>query len=70
MVNIFNTIINTLIRDVSYTARLIIAFALFFLAVLSLIWSIRRKNDVHPIAWGWMLLCIICVVLAILYITL
>ena len=70
MKSFFNAVINTLIRNVSYPVRLAIAFGLMFLAILSLIWSIRRKNDAHPIAWGWMILFVISASLSVIYIVL
>ena len=30
----------------------------------------RKKNDKVPIAWGWMILCVLCILLSILYLTL
>ena len=70
MLSIFNTIINTLVRDISYPVRCIIAAVFFLLAVLTLIWSIRKKNDKYPIAWGWMILSVISLALTVVYIAL
>ena len=67
MKQFFNTVLNTLIRDLSYPVRASIGSVLFILGVVSLVLSLRKKNDSHPIAWGWLVLCIISVALAIVY---
>ena len=68
MLTIFNTIFDVLIRNVHYSVRVIISLAFFALAAFCLMKSIRKKNDVHPIAWGWFILCFICMLLAVLYV--
>lgn len=70
MLAFINTILNTLIRNVNYTIRVMIAFGLFFFSVLCLLWSIRKKNDKYPIAWGWFILCVISMFLSSIYLTL
>lgn len=70
MAGFFNTIINTLVRNVDYNIRIIICFAFFFLATMSLIWSIRKKNDAHPIAWGCFIVCLLSMALAVVYVAL
>jgi len=67
MKQFFNTVLNTLIREVSYPVRAVIGSLLFILGVVSLVLSLRKKNDAHPVAWGWLVLCIISVALAIVY---
>lgn len=70
MVAFFNTVLDTLIRNVAYPIRAIICLAFLGLAAFCLIKSIRKKNDVHPIAWGWFILCFFSMLLAVLYIAL
>lgn len=67
ILSVFNTIFNTLVRDVDPTVKIILCCAFLFLAVLSFMWSIRKKNDKYPIAWGWMVLSILSACLAIVY---
>ena len=45
MLSIFNTILNTLIRNVPYSLRIVISLLLFLLAILSIIWAIKPKDD-------------------------
>ncbi len=70
MSNFFNTIINTLIRNLSYGVRVTISAGLFVVALISLKLSIKKKNDTHPIAWGWMILCLISAFLSVIYLVL
>lgn len=70
MLSIFNTILNTLIRNVPYGLRIVISLLLFLLAILSIIWAIKPKDDKHPIAWGWLVLCFISMGMSIVYIAL
>ena len=70
MKNLLNTILNTLVRNLDYKVRIIISVVFFVLAVFSLLWSIRKKNDKHPIAWGWMILCVLSLFLSFIYVAL
>lgn len=63
----FNTIINTLVRNVDYAWRVVIALAFLFLAFFSLVKSIRRKNDSNPLAYGWFVLCLLSMALSMVY---
>ncbi len=67
MANIFNSIINTMIRNLDMKVRIIIGFCLFIFAIFSLKKSIRKKNDKAPIAWGWMIFFVLSTILSILY---
>ena len=68
MVDFFNTIFNTLVRDLNPTVKIILVAVFFMLAVMSLYFSIRKKNDSNPIAWGWVILSIVFAAIAIVYI--
>lgn len=70
MIGLLNSILNTLIRNVDYKVRIIISVAFFMVSVFSLMWSVRKKNDKNPIAWGWMILCVLSLCLSFLYIAL
>lgn len=66
----FNNIINTLVRDLDYNVRVLIGLAFIIVATIALYKSIRKKNDLHPIAIGWMVLFLVCTFLGIIYICL
>ena len=68
MKEFFISLFNTLVRDISPTVRIIVSSAFFILAILCVYWSIRRKNDAHPIAWGWIVLCIISLAISVTYV--
>ncbi|MBR4124034.1 MAG: hypothetical protein IKR12_00510 [Clostridia bacterium] len=70
MKKFFNTVLNTLIRDLPYGLRVGIAAAFLFVAVFSLYKSLRKKNDIHPIAWGWMILFVLSLFMTIVYLAL
>ena len=62
------SIIDVCVRSLSYGLRLIIAVALFGTAVFCFKLSFRKKNDKNPIAWGYYILCLLLVFVAIVYI--
>ena len=68
MKEFFISLFNTLVRDVSPTVRIIVSVAFFILAILCIYWSFRKKNDDHPIAWGWIVLCIISLAISVTYV--
>ena len=68
MLAIFNTILDTLVRNVHYSIRCLISLAFFALCTFALMKSIRKKDDKHPIAWGWFILCFISMFLAVIYV--
>ena len=68
MKEFFVSLFNNLVRDVSPTVRIIVVVVAFLLAILSVYWCIRKKNDSHPIAWGWVVLCIVSLAVAVTYI--
>ena len=68
MLSIFNTVLDTLVRNVHYSVRIIICLAFFGLAAYFLMRSIRPKNHKQPIAWGWFTLCLFCMALSVLYV--
>ena len=70
MLAFFNTVLDTLIRNLAYPIRATISFVLLGLAAFCLIKSIRKKNDTNPIAWGWFILCFLSMLLAVLYLAL
>lgn len=70
MLLFFNTIIDTLIRNVHFSVRAIISLAFFALAAYSIMKSIKKKDDKHPIAWGWFILCFISMFLGVVYVAL
>ena len=65
----FNKIFNTLVRDVDPALKITLSAGFFILAIFCVLWSFRKKNDAHPIAWGWIVLCIISLALAVVYLT-
>ena len=67
MKQFFITVFNTLVRDLSPALKATLAVVFYLLAVMALYLSIRKKNDKHPIAWGWMVLCIVSVAIAVVY---
>lgn len=70
MKKFFNTVLNVLIRDLPYGVRIGIAVALFFVALFSLYKTLRKKNDSHPIAIGWIILFVVTISLSIVYLAL
>ena len=67
MTNIFNSIFNALVRDVNPTVKVFIGIGFFMFATFCLVKSIRKKNDTDPLALGWMMLCIICMLMVVVY---
>lgn len=70
MGSFFSSIINKCIRNLDYGVRVGIGIALFTAAIFLFKMSIRRKNDSHPIAWGWLILSVLSLFLGIVYLTL
>jgi|LGVF01.2.fsa_nt_gb hypothetical protein len=66
---IFNSIINTLIRDLPMATRASIGLTLFTVGLICFTYMFRKKNDLHPIKYGWATLFILCVGMAVLYVT-
>ena len=62
-----NNILNKLVRDISYGWRVVIASAFLFLAIFALYKTIRRKNDSHPLAIGWLILFLVCTFISVIY---
>lgn len=65
----FNSIFNTLVRYVDWSTRITISFVFIILAVFTLMLSIRKKNDAHPLSIGWFLLSLIAMGLSVMYVT-
>ena len=63
----FNDMLNTLIRDLPMKWRIVISIVLFMCAFVTLIFSIRKKNDKAPLSIGWFILTIILVALSVIY---
>ena len=70
MKKFFNSVLNVLIRDLPFAVRIGISVVLFFVALFALYKTLRKKNDTHPIAIGWLILFVVCIFLSIVYITL
>ena len=70
MRDFFNSVLNKCIRDLPLGVRVGIAAALFFVALFALYKTIRKKNDSHPIAVGWLILFIVSLLLSVVYIAL
>lgn len=68
MLAILNTILDTLVRNIDYSIRIIISLAFFVFATWSLSKSIRKKNDKEPIAWGWFIGCCLTMAVSVLYV--
>lgn len=66
----FNNMINFLIRDLDWSLRITISILLFLSGLFFLIWSIKKKNDLKPFAWGWLVLFFIALSLSVVYVTL
>lgn len=58
--------LNTFIR-LGQVARIILGVVLTFVAIFSLMYAIRKKNDKSPIAWGWAVLFLVSGFFSILY---
>lgn len=65
----FNNILNFMIRDLSLGVRITISILLFLASLYFLSWSIKKKNDYKPFAWGWLILFVITVFLSIVYVS-
>lgn len=61
------SLIDACVRSLSYGMRAFVAAILFCVAVLSFKLCFRKKNDKHPIAWGYYVLCLLSVFVAIVY---
>ena len=68
MKQFFISLFNFLVRGPDRTLAITISVAFFILAILCVYWSIRKKNDAHPIAWGWIVLCIISLAISVTYV--
>lgn len=68
MKQFFISVFNTLVRNLDWPFKVLIATCLFLLAFFSVKQSIRRKNDKAPLAWGWIVLSVISGLLAVVYI--
>lgn len=68
MRDFFNSVLNTLVRDLPRWLQITIAFVFFAVALFSLYKTLRRKNDTHPIAVGWLILFIVSMFMSIVYI--
>lgn len=67
MLSVWNWILNTCIRDLSMEVRIIISIVIFALAVLCFIMAVKRKNDSMPLGIGWIILCLLFLVVAGVY---
>lgn len=65
----FNNIFNTLIRNLNWEVRILISFIMFCVAIVSLILSIRKKNDAAPLSIGWFILSMLSILIGVLYIS-
>ena len=52
LLNFFNDVLNTLVRNLDMKVRIIISFIFAFLAIYCLVFSIRKKNDKAPLSLG------------------
>lgn len=67
MKQIFISVFNILVRNVNPGLKVILSFCFFGLSAYFLVLSIRKKNDKNPIAWGWLILCLVCMSLGVVY---
>ncbi len=67
MLSVWNWILNTCIRDLSMEVRIIISVVIFALSVLCFIMAVKRKNDSMPLGLGWVILCILFLVISGVY---
>ncbi len=68
MLSVINWIYNTCVRDLSQEVRIIISVVIFALAVLCFVMAVKRKNDSMPLGLGWVILCILFLVISGIYI--
>ena len=67
MLSVWNWILDTCIRDLSMEVRIIISVVIFALSVLCFIMAVKRKNDSMPLGLGWVILCILFLVISGVY---
>lgn len=60
----FDDIVN-FIRNMNSGIKITVYIVMFLLAGVFLYLSIRRKNDKHPLAWGWLVLCVLCIAMGV-----
>ena len=67
LLGFFQTIFDNCVRLVPWGWRITIACVLFGICLLCLKLSFRKKNDKHPIAVGFFVLCVLALFLAVVY---
>lgn len=67
MVAFFNSVLNFLIRDLSYGVRITISIILFLCAVFCFMHAVRVKNEKAPLSVGWLTVCLLSLFISALY---
>ena len=68
MKEFFVSVLNACVRNLQWGWRITICVACFCAALLFLKLSFRKKDDKHPLALGWFLLCLLSLFIAIVYV--